>query len=345
MINYVTFINVVATFAVLLLHTNACFWQFSATDRYWTTANIIESVFYFGVPLFFMLTGITLIDYKNRYSTRTFIFKRLTKTIIPYLSWSLLVVLFRLFYLKNLSFTQLKPAFWLYILANGEATHIYWFFIPLFSCYFLIMLISFFTEKTKKRLFVSLSLAMFLFNSLFPFLFSLFAHSVNYPASVKILLANGYFFWVMIGWLLSRWHPSNRCRYLIYVISIASLFIFMEETYRLSISRGEIVGLYKGYNNLLPVLYSAGVFIFLRELGLKLMKHEKVKKGFVFLAHYSFIVYLLQWFVMQIIIHEKLIDTRSIFYRVLFPIVIYAVAIVLAQLMRKISFLKILVPT
>ena len=64
-----TFIQVICALAVVTLHTNGVFWSFSSTERYWFTANIVESVFYFAIPLFFMITGITLLDYQKRYST------------------------------------------------------------------------------------------------------------------------------------------------------------------------------------------------------------------------------------------------------------------------------------
>lgn len=46
------FIQVICAFAVITLHTNGQFWNFSSTERYWFTANIIESLFYFAVPIF-----------------------------------------------------------------------------------------------------------------------------------------------------------------------------------------------------------------------------------------------------------------------------------------------------
>ena len=80
---YITLLNVLSAFAVVVLHTNNCFWTFS-TERYWKTANIIESVMYFAVPVFFMITGATLIDYKERYSTKEYFKKRFWKTMFPF---------------------------------------------------------------------------------------------------------------------------------------------------------------------------------------------------------------------------------------------------------------------
>ncbi len=70
--NSIFFIRVMATVFVLFLHTNGCFWSFSATEQYWRSANIIECVFYPAVPLFYMVTGITLMDFFDRYSLGEF---------------------------------------------------------------------------------------------------------------------------------------------------------------------------------------------------------------------------------------------------------------------------------
>lgn len=47
------------------------FWIFSKA-RYWLTANVIECVFYFAVPVFFMITGATLLDYNEKYNLSVF---------------------------------------------------------------------------------------------------------------------------------------------------------------------------------------------------------------------------------------------------------------------------------
>lgn len=82
-VNYITLLSVISAIAVVILHTNE-FWIFS-TEKYWETANIIECVFYFAVPIFFMISGITLIDYRDRYDTKEFLKRRIKKTVIPFI--------------------------------------------------------------------------------------------------------------------------------------------------------------------------------------------------------------------------------------------------------------------
>ena len=92
-IHYLSLMSIISAFAVVMLHTNGCFWSFS-TERYWVTANIIESVMYFAVPVFFMITGATLIDYRERYSTKQYVEKRIQKTVVPFLIWSVIGVVY-----------------------------------------------------------------------------------------------------------------------------------------------------------------------------------------------------------------------------------------------------------
>lgn len=90
---YLTNLNVFASFAVVALHTNGKFWEFSYQD-YWWRANIIESIFYFAVPIFFMISGATLIDYPERYSTKMFFKRRFQKVGLVYIIWSFLAYLY-----------------------------------------------------------------------------------------------------------------------------------------------------------------------------------------------------------------------------------------------------------
>ncbi len=37
----------------------------------WVSANLLETIFYFALPVFFMISGATLLDYRSKYSTKT----------------------------------------------------------------------------------------------------------------------------------------------------------------------------------------------------------------------------------------------------------------------------------
>lgn len=99
---YIQILGVIACLAVVAMHVNGCFWQFSY-DRYWITANIIECICYFAVPIFFMISGATLLNYRKRYTTAVFFKKRFGKTLVPFLIWSVISAILVYFVLEALA--------------------------------------------------------------------------------------------------------------------------------------------------------------------------------------------------------------------------------------------------
>ena len=69
---YIDTLTILSCIAVVYLHANGIFWT-HPSGRLWLTSNVIESFFYFAVPVFFMISGATLLEYRQRYSTLTFI--------------------------------------------------------------------------------------------------------------------------------------------------------------------------------------------------------------------------------------------------------------------------------
>lgn len=145
---YITVLNVISALSVVGLHTNGCFWEFSR-ERWWFTANIIESVLYFAVPVFFMITGITLLNYTKRYDTKTFFIRRLKKTVIPFIFWSLVALLFRIYFFKDISWTVVTIGYIVDGVLNTKFNSLYWFFPPLFGLYLSIPLFACLDENKK----------------------------------------------------------------------------------------------------------------------------------------------------------------------------------------------------
>ena len=85
---YITIATIISAFAVVGLHVNN-FWTFRYSND-WVMTNFVECLFYFAVPVFFMITGVTLIDYKQKYSTKVYFEKRFKKIVIPLITWNVI---------------------------------------------------------------------------------------------------------------------------------------------------------------------------------------------------------------------------------------------------------------
>ena len=73
---YLDVLNIFACFAVLMLHHNGIVHNYNVNSLAWKQALIFEVLFYWAVPIFFMLTGATLVSYREQYSTKVFFTKR-----------------------------------------------------------------------------------------------------------------------------------------------------------------------------------------------------------------------------------------------------------------------------
>lgn len=85
-ISFYDALNVLSCFGVVCLHSNGYIHSFNK-DGIWGFRVFVEVLFYFAVPVFFMLSGATLMTYRNRYSTIQFVQKRLLKAVLPYCFW------------------------------------------------------------------------------------------------------------------------------------------------------------------------------------------------------------------------------------------------------------------
>ncbi len=230
------FIQVVCAIAVVTLHTNGCFWQFSATERYWVTANIIESICYFAVPVFFMITGITLLDYQDRYSTGEYFRKRIEKTIIPYIAWSLIGVVFLVQTDKRaLHDVSIK---WVLngLLSTGGIISLYWFFKPLFCVYLAIPLFAA-LDKEKKRITIAYLLwAGILINVTVPFFNSILHLGLAWTYQISVVLE--YLVYVLGGWYLYHYPPEKKQKVFLLFLGLLGLIAHIVGTYSLSVQAG-----------------------------------------------------------------------------------------------------------
>lgn len=332
---YISVLSVLASFAVVALHVNGIFWNFSY-ERYWITANIIESIMYFAVPIFFMITGVTLMNYNKRYSTKEYFKKRIIRTAIPFIAWSALAGVF-IMVRDHKVFTLSE---FIGGIMNCKFVDFYWFFPALFAVYLAIPFLATVPEEKRKKWFGYAIIIALVVNSLLPFVARMlhFSYSGNFifPA------ISGYLIYVLLGYWIDNYEINRRQRGVIYVCGIVGLITMIVGTYYGSYALGGIEPMFKGYTNVPCIAYSVAIFVF--------FKYFKTKKTSTFLGKLmaqtsplAYGIYLVQWFVLQIIYKFELVDRRSILYRTLGAVIVYLVCAGLVWVLGRIPFIKRLV--
>lgn len=291
--SYISALNVLSAFAVVVLHANGYFWKFQNSPA-WICSNILESVFYFAVPVFFMLTGCTLLDYPEEYDTKTYFRKRLQKTLLPFLFWSLAGGLLTALRSDNGFPVEMFTfeGIWNGIL-HAEYMPVYWFFLPLFGIYALIPLLAH-IEAGKKLKYIGIMAAItFAGNIAFPFLFqvlnSLLRTQLVWPFSLPV---GEYLFFVLAGYVLHHWDMKPKFRCILYVLALGGLITQLAGTHILSMRDGVVNGFFKGYTNLPCVLQALGVFVLVK-YGFERFSFAKLQNLIEKIHPYTFALYLL----------------------------------------------------
>jgi len=315
---YLSFARVICAFAVVMIHTNGCFYEFHTADC-WTWANIIESGLGFAVPVFIMISGATLMDYSKRYSTKEFFKKRVVKTVIPYLFWSVIGNLLDV----NIFF-------------------IYYFFLNLFGVYLCIPLFSFIKEEYKERVITYVVGVSFIFNYFLPFICTIL--EINYVFKIPLDIANGFLIYALIGYLISKKEVARKWRIVSYVMSVIGFALHIGGTYVFSLRAGEIDSTFRGYTNLPCLLSSVGVFVLIKEIGQKI-KSEKISGIIEKVSSYTFPIYLIHFYIIEMIMEPIFADyVHMLVYKLTTPFLTFTLSILIAWLIRKIPIVKKVLP-
>ena len=327
-IEYYDKLNVISCFAVVLLHANGFVHAFIKDDWWWLRV-LIEDVCYFGVPVFFMLSGATLLNYREKYSTRTFYKKRFLKALIPFLIWS------TVFYVFNC--VGLHAPFEIRQLIDDITTgHIpltnYWFFIPLFGLYIFMPYLSSMVMNISKRMLLCLCVLLISLQTIFPFIYSF----IDVPFKPSFPIA-GYAFYLFLGYYISRFfNKSNKkILYIFGLLCVASLLYRYVSVFS-SDSRDPFMFSYMGIYAVFPA-----IFIFM------LAKTSESYNGranafWSWMAKKSFGIYLLHMFFIRMLAFVW--NNQNPWYILVAFVLAYSASLLITALMQRVKYLKFLVP-
>lgn len=343
---YFDLLNIFACFAVVALHVNGAVHTFAKT-RNWVSCMFIEALFYFAVPVFFMLTGATLMNYRKRYGTGTFFKKRLLKTLVPFIIWSIIGICWSVFYTKGMAISDINtPAKFISAVINCKGMGIYWFFPALFSVYLTIPLFSLVDEDKrigKKGIFTYLILVYIVLNVLLPFVCRL--TGIQWNSALNAVSCGGYTVWILIGYYLANTDIKKSFRISIYILGLLGFFMYFYLTVQNSFKTGRFDKTYAGYMNIPAIFMGTAVFV-LFKYGKwnSIEKHEKAVRFVRNLSSASFGVYLIHYYLKDFSIRHFGIDPRSTLYRIVGTFIIYGLSVIIVRAIQKIPVIRKMVP-
>ena len=330
-------LNMLAIMGVLFLHHNSAMHAYSNSGT-WITAIAVKSVFFFAVPLFLMITGATLLGYRQRYDTKAFFKKRLTKIIIPLIFWSVFMLFWGVYYSHEIKMPS-TPIEFFNSFMGSKFCSIYYFMFTILGIYITLPPLSPLAEKKNRGLLRYAIIAFFILNTLIPDILSFFK---LWPSSSIRLQLTGWIIYPLIGYYLNTATINRKWRIALYLLGIASIAYHFLTTYLMSTSAGALKIPASEYTQFHVILTTSAVFVFAKNLKLKLSgKCQDVLRT---LSGCSFGVYLIHIPIMLLERQIFQIAPKSIIYRFLFPFLTYAICVGIVLLLKKIPFLRRIVP-
>lgn len=333
---YLTVLNVLSCFSVVMIHCNGIFWT-APTENVWISANLIETIFYFAVPVFFMVSGCTLFDYQQRYSTKEYFHKRFWKTVFPFLIWSLLAYVNQMrIVMRDDGTLDYNPVHILDGILNVKYMQVYWFFIPLFGVYLSIPVLA--SIKDKMKAFSYGSVLGIFFVSVMPLVSKLF--HVPFNGGITPGAVSGYLFVCMLGYVLANKEYSIRERRCIYILAFIGWGLHFFGTLYLS-EPGNIDNTFKGYLNLPAVLQVMGVFVFVKYHDIR---NSHIRKWISWLSGRTLGIYLIHMYIIGALSKILRADTASLGWRTGGAVLVFVSSAIVVWGIQKISGVKKLVP-
>lgn len=337
---YYDILNILACFCVIWLHCNGNVHNYTA-DRVWATSLIVEIIAYWAVPVFFMLTGATLMDYRKKYDTKTFFKKRVLKTVIPFFIWSILIIIWK-YYTNRLQIEKFSIITILNIIFSNQQETIYWFFWSLFAVYISLPVLSVLTEQKHRKTLWYIVIVSAIFNSI-PLVSNIL--KLKWNGSFNFPIATGYIVYVILGYLISTQDIDKKKRYIVYLLGVISILIRYFATYFLSKKYGIVNKLFFNYTYFTALFLALSVFLFVKNINFKkFLKTEKAINIISKISSCSFGIYLIHMIVMTYEVKLLAINTRSWEWRTIGAICTYLVCLVIIYIIKKIPILKRIVP-
>ena len=338
---YYDVLNICACLCVVFLHFNGLVHSYESGPN-WPQSLIIEVLCYWAVPIFFMLSGATLMNYRERYSTRDFLKRRFTRTVIPFLFWSLSIIVLKVV-LGNVDLSGWTFYTWVDYVMNAKVEPVYWFFIPLFSIYLCMPVLSFLTEdKHRKTLWYAVTLSGLLYGTL-----PIISLSIGFPwnSGLNIPVLGGYLIFVVLGYLLSTTDIPKRYRICLYVLGVFSALMRYVFTYRQSIIEGQTVRTYFDYLQFHSIFLAVGVFVLFKQIPWeKIFKTDKSQRVIAKISSCSFGIYLIHMLLQRVCKYVLNVPENGLVWRLILPIFVYLVGLLIVYVMKNIPIIKRIVP-
>lgn len=330
-------LNVLSCIAVIALHHNGLVHSYDTTQA-WKQSLVVECAFYWCTPIFLMISGLTLMEYRNRYSTAVFFQRRFLRTVVPWFLWSAIFLFWKIQTNQIILDEGNLIKQWLSLIADNKVIQVYWFFNTLFACYLTIPVFSL-LRKNSNVLWYVVGLN-FIFVSVLPTV----SKWLDFSYSLSVPIVGSGLIYILLGYLLKDISLSRKQRFLIYVVGFGMMVFRYIYTYHFSRITGITDTTIKGYQVFHAVLYSVAVWVMGWNIKWKNCIPKWLQDRLPMIASCSLGVYLIHKFVMHYEMQLLSLNDHRFMWRTICILLTYLTSLFIVLILKKIPIIKMIVP-
>lgn len=347
---YIDVLTLAASFSVVWIHFGNEIHWYDGTLA-WKMCVPIQVFAYWAVPVYFMITGATLMNYRQKYTTTVFFRRRLVRGVMPYLIWGTLMIFLdseRVF-VQGSSMAH-KTSSILNAFINSTMEPVYWFFIPLLSVYLSMPILSLLAEKqNRKLLHYALALGVLLI-SVIPFSYNLFYYVFrpeqnfywNQLLSMPVL--GGYTLYCVLGYWAATHNFTKKQRIICYSAGAIAIVFRFAGLWYLSARDGATSRIFMDYLSWPALFQALSVFVACKHTPWDKVLSENAHRIVAKLSRCGLGVYVIHSEIIRKMGDYTVFCKYSPIWYYFWPIPTFLVCILAVALARKIPLLRCLFP-
>ena len=289
---YLDLLKIIASFAVIVLHTSAMYWARVDVNSFdWQVFNIYDSIVRWCVPIFVMVSGALFLS--RDISIKKIYSKYILRIIIAFIVWSLVYALIDLYH---------GCSFETFVIQFIKGHYHLWFLYMIVGLYMIIPFLKKIIQDEKLiRYFLILSfiitmiipICIDLLNPIFPTVCDVIKYILE-KTSLEFVV--GYSFYFVIGYCLYNKVINKKTEIIIYILGLFGIIITILGTMIITHIYQEPLAIF--YKNLTfnVALTSIAIFVFFKQHSNIANKYP----GLIYkLSKYSFGVYLVHLIILE----------------------------------------------
>ncbi|WP_029906554.1 acyltransferase [Prevotella sp. 10(H)] len=223
---YADILRTLTIYAVFIIHVCGVRWYSTVGTSEWFVLNTYMTMLRWCIPVFFMLSGIIVLDPNYNLSFKKLYTKSLPRLICALVFWSILYRTLSPLTSMILNIKEVTMDDWHRIYTEiifGTPWHHLWFMYAIIAIYFLAPLIRIFTANAEKKHYFYFLILYFVFGSVIPKINA--AYNVHISFGIYELYSyTGYF---IAGYFFAKYDLSTLQKRILYAAGILTLLYML----------------------------------------------------------------------------------------------------------------------